>query len=193
MIRILIALFVAAAVLAGCGSEEPDTLDAGKAEGAISEGIKQQLDVDLRVECPGNVELEKGRKFTCEGTARNSEDIPIDARQKDAAGHISWTARVMGTSRIEESISQEIRKTRNIVVTLDCPDAVQLKVDHEFECRVETPDGQRDRVIVSITDEDGSVSWEVPATPSDDAGSSDGSSGTGEVGGDASIGVSRND
>lgn len=168
-LRFALVLLAAALVISGCGGskEEEPRLDANKAAGAISEGVKEQLDVDLRVTCPDDVLLAKEREFTCEGEGGDSETIKIKATQVDDEGNITWNAAVMGTSQIEESVAADIRKERDVIVTLDCPDAVKLAVDHAFECGAEDPDGNKDRIEVKITDEDGSVSWQVPDRPSE--------------------------
>lgn len=164
MLHVVRLLTLSAVVLSvsGCGAADEPTLDAGKAEGAISTGIKDQLDLDLRIECPSGIPLKEGRKFTCTGSAENSEDVEIEARQTDTDGNIAWKADVMATSQIEEQVTEGIRESRNLIVTIECPDAVVLEVGHDFDCDVETPEGETDIIQVTIEDEDGNVSWLVP-------------------------------
>lgn len=155
----------AAIVAAGCGSSDPERLDAGKAEGSISAGIKRQLDLDLRVSCPRDVELKKGKKFTCTAKGSDTEKLPIPARQKDAKGNVTWRADIMGTEQVEKSVASEARSKRKIVVALDCPEAVELKPESTFTCAAETPDGQKDTVTVTVEDEKGNVTWAFPDAP----------------------------
>lgn len=164
MIRFVhgVALATTVMLVSGCGGGDEPTLDAGKAEGAISRGIKEQLDVDLRIECPRGIPLREGRSFTCTGSAEGSEDVEIEARQTDDDGNIAWKADLMATSQIEEQVAASIRESRELIVTLDCPEAVVLEIGHDFDCDVSTPEGEEDIIRVTIEDEDGNVTWVVP-------------------------------
>lgn len=77
-------------------------------------------------------------------------------------GNVSWSADLMGTSQVEESVAAEALEQRAVKLTLDCPDAVELDPGSSFECDAATPKGETDTVDVTIEDKEGNVTWAFP-------------------------------
>ena len=76
---------LAALALAGCGG-----LDTDKAESEIESGIREQTGVkDVQVDCPEDVDAEKGGTFRCRATAEG-ERAPVSVTQQDDEGRIRW-------------------------------------------------------------------------------------------------------
>lgn len=77
--------------LAGCSfSVGGDNLDTEKLEREISQGIKDQLNIDATVSCPSEVRIAKGEGFQCTATDADGETAPVVVTQNDDSGNVSW-------------------------------------------------------------------------------------------------------
>jgi Domain of unknown function (DUF4333) len=168
----LVVALLASFVAAGCHEDRPDRAareDAGTAVGGpnmeqdIADGVLEQLELEVGVTCPEDIEPEEGGSFECEAQVGEDEDavFPVDVEQTDADGNIEWTARALPTPGVEESIAVEIREQRSVEVEVECPEAVELEVGFEFGCTATEEDGEETPVRATVKDEDGSVSWET--------------------------------
>jgi hypothetical protein len=76
-----------ALALTACGTQ---TLNTDNVEREVKQGIERQANLrDVTVECPDDVEVEAGSKFTC--TARSGrEEAPVEVTQRDDQGNVRW-------------------------------------------------------------------------------------------------------
>ena len=86
-------LAVAALALTACGKQ---TLNTDKAEQVIADGIESQTGArNVTVECPADIELKPGDRFTCTARAQGKQ-APVQVTQKDDQGNISWEIKQSG-------------------------------------------------------------------------------------------------
>ena len=87
--RLLVPLLaVGALAVAGCGDKK---LDTGKLEGKIKEGIEKQTGVKIRsVQCPDDVKVEKGDRFTCRATTTTNQRVVVNVTQQDDEGNVRY-------------------------------------------------------------------------------------------------------
>ena len=70
------AAFAGAAVLAGCGDK---TIDTGELESELKSQLGADAGVEPKsVECPDDIEAEKGKKFDCTLTAPNGDEVRVE-------------------------------------------------------------------------------------------------------------------
>jgi Domain of unknown function (DUF4333) len=145
-----------------CGGEEQERVGGKGIEKKIRTGIDDQLDLQVDVACPKNIERGKGKRSECDATVEeDGSEFPVEVRQTDDKGNITWNARALPTGPIEDSVASEIFSQRAIRVELECPEAVSLEPDTEFQCLASDPKGNQQYVAITVEDDKGNVSWEV--------------------------------
>jgi uncharacterized protein DUF4333 len=87
--RLLVPLLAAGALAAsGCGDK---TLDTGKLEGKIKDGIEKQAGVKIKaVACPEDVKVKKGDTFNCKATTSSGQTANVKVTQKDDEGNVNY-------------------------------------------------------------------------------------------------------
>ena len=82
----LAAVFAGVALSIGaCGN----TLDAEDLEGELVDQLSTDAGVDpegVSVDCPGDIEAEEGRKFECNLTAPNGDEVTVEVTLTDDKG-----------------------------------------------------------------------------------------------------------
>lgn len=70
------ATLAATAALAGCGQQ---TIETSELEAELKSQLGADAGVEPRsVECPDDIEAEKGRKFDCTLTAPNGDEVRVE-------------------------------------------------------------------------------------------------------------------
>jgi hypothetical protein len=83
----LVAL-ASAIALAACGAT---TLDTAELEDEIAAGIEKQTATSaVEVDCPNDIEQEKGLTTECKVSARGGVQATIVATQTDDDGNVDW-------------------------------------------------------------------------------------------------------
>jgi hypothetical protein len=94
MLRILLALPVAAlaaVALTGCTEKKIDT---SKAERSIKAGIENRAGRDVgiaSVSCPDDVEVKKGERFDCTIKGTNGKTAKVTVVQRDDKGNVTYS------------------------------------------------------------------------------------------------------
>jgi hypothetical protein len=81
---LLLGLIVAALLVSGCGDT---VLDATKTEEQLKVSVSESLGQKVSsVDCPSDVEVEKGKTFTCSAKMQKGEDqtVTLEIRNSDA-------------------------------------------------------------------------------------------------------------
>jgi hypothetical protein len=78
---------IAAIALPGCGQTLPEQVTEAK----IAEAVQQQSGARLKVDCPADVEVGKGGRFTCTGAIDGAPPIDISVEQVDDKGGLRVT------------------------------------------------------------------------------------------------------
>ena len=81
-----LALAAGAIAIAGCGSQQ---LDTAEAERTIANRLGEQAGTRVKIECPDDVEIEKGDTFQCKARARN-DTATVKVTQLDDEGNVRW-------------------------------------------------------------------------------------------------------
>lgn len=83
-VRRLAPLCGVAILAIGCGQA---TLDVPALEGALKRGLTADVGVAPKaIECPTRIEMEKGTRLQCTGTAPNGETFVIDVELTNDSG-----------------------------------------------------------------------------------------------------------
>jgi hypothetical protein len=81
---LLLGLIAAALLVAGCGDT---VLDATKAEEQLQASVSRSLGQKVSsVDCPSDIEVEKGKTFSCSVKMQKGEDqtVTLEIRNSDA-------------------------------------------------------------------------------------------------------------
>jgi PBP1b-binding outer membrane lipoprotein LpoB len=86
LVRVPLAL-VGVLFVAGCGAQ---TVDVTKVEKNIKDGVKQQNNLDVTVNCPDSVDWRTGGRFTCAVTQPDGTKNTATVTMKSDDGDVSW-------------------------------------------------------------------------------------------------------
>ena len=163
-----------ASVSVGTGSESPsstatgDTIDEARAAAAITEQISSQVgaDVDVTISCPPGQELKAGGTFDCTGTV-DGQPITVVVTQKDADGNITYESKesLVELAKAEKAIADDTTKKVGSTVTAACPGPPGATwfvggPGTTFTCTI-TEGADTATVVVTVEDNEGSISWKV--------------------------------
>jgi hypothetical protein len=70
-------------------------------------------------------------------------------------------AQTVDVDKVEKDIKDGVKEQNNIDVTVNCPHSVDWKTGGQFSCDVTQPDGTKSKATVTMTSDDGKVSWKV--------------------------------
>lgn len=157
---LLLSVAVLTAIaLTGCeveGSVGADGLNVAKLEKQLDAELQEpKAKVKLSTDCPKAVELKQGDIFECRIEKGDGEAVgAAHVKQTDADGSVTWEvvffARAAG---LEEGV-RSAAKDGTTVASVTCPDGVELAKGVEFECIVDTGDGEQ-RVAMTMDDDEG--------------------------------------
>lgn len=149
------------------------SFDSKQVEGVIQEGFVQKTGIEVEsVSCPKDIELKANNTFECVLKDMDANEIAILVTQKDDQGNITWNANqgLISLDQLAQSIENNIKQNQDIDVKGNCGDS-KFKIAHKddvFECSISDPDGRSQVVKVTVSDEEGNVTWEtVPSEPQD--------------------------
>ena len=92
-VRAGLAVAVAVAALTACSfsaSVGGDDLDTNRAEEVIAEGILDQTDTEVTVQCPDDVAIEQDNTFDCTARESDGTESTVEVTQTDDEGNIQW-------------------------------------------------------------------------------------------------------
>jgi Domain of unknown function (DUF4333) len=79
------------AVLAVAATACTQVLDEASLEESLTQQVEENLDEDgITVDCPGDVEVERGGVFTCTATGADGAVATIEVTQTDDDGSVEW-------------------------------------------------------------------------------------------------------
>jgi hypothetical protein len=170
------ALVVAVVLgLAACGGDDAAALDREATEDAIAEVVADGLGVQVdAVVCPDDVERTAGATAACRGVlADDVGDVRIEVRRADEEGTLGVEVLDAVIDRVDvaRQLDEELAATYERDFTVDCggdgPDVVAP--DTSFACVATDADGARE-VTVTVTDQAGTLRFEVADGPDPDEG-----------------------
>ena len=134
---------------------------------AISEGLSSQLSMSIAsVTCPESREIKAGDVFECVATPAVGGRLTVQVTQKDNAGNVAWevtkTEGLLDLAKVEASVKQGLAQQANLEASVTCGERWRAtKAGDVFECRASGSEGQAVTVAVTVTDNEGNVSWET--------------------------------
>jgi len=158
-------------MLTGCGTK----LDMNVISKSISDGLSSQLGLtDAVVTCPQEAPPAKaGDTFECEAKPKDGGRLVLKVTQKDDKGNIAWElVKIEGMidlKKAEESITTGIKQQTGADATATCGNGGSnlrvAKAGETFDCEAKMADGTAHKVVVTMKDDDGNISWalEQPA------------------------------
>jgi hypothetical protein len=158
-------------MLTGCGTK----LDMNVISKSISDGLASQLGLaDTAVTCPQEAPPAKaGDTFECEAKPKDGGRLVLKVTQKDDKGNIAWElVKIEGMINLktaEESITKGLKEQTGVDATVSCGggggNLRAAKADETFDCEAKTADGTTHKVVVTMKDTEGNISWalEQPA------------------------------
>jgi hypothetical protein len=163
-----VAAVVVAAVAAGCGSTPARTVDAGRLEGQISNGLAQRYGVTRpTVTCPPGEANTAGTTFACHARL-GGQDLTVNA-QVHVPDDVRWqpAASILSNAMTAQAIESRLADQAGGHLQAACgPSPVRVvAVGASFDCTATVAGGAR-TVQVTATDLTGDVSLDLlpPAT-----------------------------
>lgn len=75
---------------------------------------------------------------------------------------LAGCSRVLDTASVESEIKEKLeRQLSGVTVEIDCPEDVEAKAGESFDCIATSDDNARAKVVVTQTDDDGSIDFRV--------------------------------
>jgi len=158
--RCLGLALLSAALVAGCGDDEPDTVDAAQIEEEIVLQLSSVTAKVATVSCPDDVESEAGAKFTCNAKLDKGGSAKVVVTQQDEnAFSYSFkpgSVKLAGAT-VDKELEKDLAASGVPNATVNCPDPVQVKAGTTVTCPVVGAGGGQATVSFEFTDESGSI------------------------------------
>lgn len=162
------AVSVGALALAGCSAGGPArTLGTEKLESALTDDVVAEFGAEAQsVECPSSVAAGAGRQFECD-VALDGGTVTYRVTQLDADGQLAFEPlhAVLDPARPAARISLHYVENVGKNVDVHCGQAdLAVRVVEPggtFVCRVVDRQGNVDGAVVTVTDIEGSFSFEI--------------------------------
>jgi hypothetical protein len=154
-----VVLATAAAVfLAACSS----SLNGEELNKQISAELQTRFDVEAVVECPDDIEPEKGAEFECTASDGEGNSLPVHVVQTDDRGNVDWTMAVFNLPIVEETLAPEVSDSVGAEVTVDCPRILVSSLEgSSMDCNVTDDSGAEGLLHITSMDDNGNVDWEL--------------------------------
>lgn len=150
--------------LAGC----TQNLNVGAVGPSISQGVADQTGLTLaNVTCPSEPRPVKANDtFDCIGDVAGGGRLTIAVTQTDDTGNISWkvarTEGLLDLGKVEASIVNGLRTQAQVDAKASCGGKWKAARNGDtFDCEASAPDGTPIPIAVTVTDDNGNVSWET--------------------------------
>lgn len=142
------------------------TLNVDSLAPSIIEGIAQQTQIKVAsVDCPKEARpLKSGDTFECTGNIDGGGTVAVAVTQTDDTGNVTWKlgkiTGLLDLTKVEASIISELKKQAEVDATVSCGGKWKSATRGDaFECEAKAPDGTPIPIVVTVTDDDGNISW----------------------------------
>lgn len=159
--RLAVTLACLTAV-AGCTRH----LNVSAMEPQISEGITRQVGLTIAsVSCPTEPRpVAVDDRFDCTAEVQGGGRLTVTVTQTDDSGGVSWkvsrTDGLLDLAKVEASIVSGLKEQAQVDVQATCGVRYRpTKRGEAFDCQATAPDGTPIPIVVSVTDDEGNVSW----------------------------------
>lgn len=150
--------------LSGCAKN----LDVQAVGPHIRQGVSDQVGLKLAtVTCPSEPRpLKADDTFECVGDVDGGGKLTIAVTQTDETGNITWkvarTEGLLDLTKVEASIVTGLKTQAQVDAKVSCGGKWKAaKSGDAFDCQASAPDGTPIPIGVTVTDDNGNVSWET--------------------------------
>lgn len=150
------------AIAVGC----TQNLNVDSLAPSIIDGIAQQTQIKVAsVDCPKEPRpVKAGDTFECTGHIDGGGTVAVAVTQSDDTGNVSWKlgkiTGLLDLSKVEGSIVSELKKQAEVDATVSCGGKWKsARKNDTFDCEAKAPDGTPIPIVVTVTDDDGNISW----------------------------------
>lgn len=148
------------------------TVSSAELENRIERSYRDQAELDLETIACESTPAEVGAEIHCVATDEARSDLVIkgevtsvdDGNDQVAFDWDLVSVRVLGAEYARAAKRLIEARSGNPVVSVDCPERVDLEPGGEFRCGVTTPDGSRHGATMTLTDLDGGFNVRVDST-----------------------------
>lgn len=133
---------------------------------SIIDGIAQQTQIKVAsVDCPKEPRpVKAGDTFECTGQIEGGGTVAVAVTQTDNTGNVTWKlgkiTGLLDLSKVEASIVSELKKQAEVDATVSCGAKWKsARRGDDFQCEAKAPDGTPIPIVVTVTDDDGNISW----------------------------------
>jgi len=135
---------------------------------SISQGVADQVGLKLaKVTCPSEPRpLAVNDTFDCLGDVEGGGRLTIAVTQTDDTANITWkvarTDGLLDLSKVEASIVTGLKTQAKVDARVSCGGKWKAAGSGDkFDCQATAPDGTPIPIGVTVSDENGNVSWET--------------------------------
>jgi hypothetical protein len=157
-------LLASLCVVAGCTKN----LNVAAVAPSITQGVADQVGLTLAtVTCPSEPRpLKANDTFDCVGEVEGGGTLTIAVTQTDDTGNITWkvarTDGLLDLAKVEASIITGLKTQAQVEAQVSCGGKWKAaKKADSFDCQASAPDGTPIPIAVTVSDDNGNVSWET--------------------------------
>lgn len=161
---VLVLCVAALGSLSGCAKN----LNVEAVGPHITQGVSDQVGLDLaKVTCPSEPRpLKTDDTFECVADVKGGGTLAIAVTQTDDTGNITWkvarTEGLLDLAKVEASIVTGLKTQAQVDAKVSCGGKWKAaKSGDAFDCQAAAPDGTPIPIGVTVTDDNGNVSWET--------------------------------
>ena len=133
---------------------------------AITQGVSDQVGLKIaNVTCPSDPRpLRANDTFDCIGAIDGGGRLTIAVTQTDDTGNITWkvarTDGLLDLGKVEASIIAGLKSEAQVDAKVSCDGKWKAAGRNDtFDCQATAPDGTPIPIAVTVSDDNGNVSW----------------------------------
>jgi hypothetical protein len=164
LVRPVVLILTSLCVVAGCTKN----LNVDAVAPSITQGVADQVGLTLaKVTCPSDPRpLKANDTFDCVGAVEGGGTLTIAVTQTDDTGNITWkvarTDGLLDLAKVEASIVTGLKTQAQVDAKVTCGGKWKAaKKGEAFDCQASAPDGTPIPIAVTVSDDNGNVSWET--------------------------------
>jgi hypothetical protein len=152
-----------AVAVGGCGTK---VFKQGELQDSLSTELAKQAGTspgDIDVSCPDDAEVKKDKTFTCETTDADGNKETLTVTPTDDKGN--FHVNTLHVAELQRQLVQQLSANAGVDpanVKVNCPDVIEARKGRKFDCELTAPNGDKVRVVVTLTDARGGFTAIVP-------------------------------
>jgi hypothetical protein len=150
--------FALAVFAAGCGT---DTVDAGKAEAEIEQGLSSTTAKIASVSCPDDVEQKEGNQFTCSAKLEKGGQakvlVTLTSDRGDAVYAFKPGTVQVSDNAVEPVLEDSLEAGGVPGAKVDCPDLIKVADGEKVTCDATGSGGGTGRLTFTWSNDAGEI------------------------------------